>query len=138
MGKYLEALKLLYVENEINSELPEARTDNTDRSPFVSSVSSTSGNTESFQSPIEQESIPFSDHEIAEYKIDQLTQHDDRVFVRLCLLGVYGSSSLAMVEGYLNQWRQGSNVETNVNKKDNAGRYRANTWLLDHTEVKCR
>jgi uncharacterized NAD(P)/FAD-binding protein YdhS len=115
MGKYLEALKLLYVENEINSELPEARTDNT-----------------------EQESIPFSDHEIAEYKIDQLTQHDDRVFVRRCLLGVYGSSRLEMVQGYLNQWRLGSSVETNVNKKDNAGRHRANTWLLDHTEVKCR
>jgi hypothetical protein len=89
MGKYLEALKLLYVENELNSELPEARTDNTDISPFVSSVSFTSGNTEIFQPPIEQESIPFSDHEIAEHKIDQLKQHDDRVFVRRCLLGVF-------------------------------------------------
>jgi hypothetical protein len=129
MGKYLEALKLLYVDSEENSEFLETHTDKADGSPFVSSVSSTTKDIINSLSKDKLESIPFSDHEIAEQKIDHLKEHGDRVFVRRCLVGVYGSSRLEMVEGYLNEWRQGSNDETNVNKKENVGRHRANTWL---------
>ncbi len=43
MGKYLEALKLLYGEDEKTSETPKARTDKTDRRAFVSNVSTIVG-----------------------------------------------------------------------------------------------
>ena len=131
MGKYLEALKLLYGDDEKNCETPKARTDKTDRSPFVSNVSSSSGGFNEISPENEQESIPFTDHEIAEYKINGLTLREDRAFVRQMLLGAYGNNRLTLVDQYLSEWHIGATAEVVEVKKENAGRHRANTWLRE-------
>jgi hypothetical protein len=129
MGKYLEALKLLYGDDEKSCETPKTRTDKTDRSPFVSNVSSSSGGVNEILPKNEQESIPFTDHEIAEHKINELTLRDDCVFVRQMLLGAYGKDRLALVNLYFDEWRKGAESEPIEVKRENAGRRRANTWL---------
>ncbi len=135
MGKYLKALKIFYLEDK-NDETPINGTDKTDRSPFVGNVGATSEDINDFSSSDDPDSVPFTDHEIAEHKIDQLTLHDDRVFLRRCLIGVYGSKRLDIVNGYLEQWRQGSDAEPQEIKKNNSGRYRANVWLRDRGNAK--
>lgn len=67
--------------------------------------------------------------ERAESMIDQLELHDDRVFVRRCLIGIYGADRLAAFQRYLAKWNEGAANETNAIKKQNAGRFRANCWL---------
>ena len=129
MGKYLEALKLLYGDNEKSCETPKTRTDKTDRSPFVSNVSATSGGFDEISSENEQESIPFTDHEIAEHKINTEVHRDDRSFVRQQLIGAYGAERLTRVNDYLEQFKIGMQSVTESHKKSNAGRKRANTWL---------
>jgi hypothetical protein len=129
MGKYLEALKLLYGDNEKSCETPKTRTDKTDRSPFVSNVSATSGGFDEISSENEQESIPFTDHEIAEHKINTEVHRDDRSFVRQQLIGAYGAERLTRVNDYLEQFKIGMQSVGEPHKKSNAGRKRANTWL---------
>jgi len=131
MGKYLEALKLLYGDSQNISDSLEPRTDITDNPPFVSTVSSTSGDIENIQASNDQDSPPSTDHELAEYKINGLRLREDRVFIHQKLVGIYGKKRLDLVNQYFDEWRKGSEVETNVNKIENAGRYRANTWLRD-------
>ena len=80
----------------------------------------------------EQDSIPSTDHELAEHKINGLEMREDREFVRRKLKGIYGKKRLDLVNQYFDEWQKGSDAETNVNKIDNAGRYRANTWLRDN------
>lgn len=72
-----------------------------------------------------------SNQEHSERKINSLRLHDDRVFVRQTLIGIYGSKRLALINEYLAQWQEGSKEELNEIKKDNAGRLRANIWLRD-------
>lgn len=137
MGKYLEALKLLYGDDEKNNETPKPRTDKTDRSPFVSNVSnvsSSSGGLNENSEENEQKSIPFTDHEIAEHKIAAEAHRDDRAFVRQQLLGVYGAERLSRVDAYLEQYRIGAESVTESRKKSNTGRRRANTWLLSKVD----
>ena len=129
MGKYLEALKLLYDDNEKSSETPKTRTDKTDRSPFVSNVSAGSGGFDEISPENEQESIPFTDHEIAEHKINTEVHRDDRSFVRQQLIGAYGAERLSRVDEYLKQVKIGAESVDEPHKKSNAGRRRANTWL---------
>ncbi len=132
MGKYLEALKLLYGDSENISDSLEPRTDITDNPPFVSDVSSTFRDIENIQASNEQASVPFTDHELAEYKIKGLRLRDDRVFIHQRLLGIYGKKRLDLVIQYFDEWRKGSDAETINYKKDNAGRYRANVWLRQY------
>ena len=131
MGKYLEALKRLYSEPEIIQESLEKRTDITDKStlstPFVSNVSTCLEENKNF--PDEINPIPFTDHELAEHKISQLKLRDDRTFLRQQLLGVYGEARLEVVNKYFIEWLKGMDAEPVEIKKENAGRYRANTWL---------
>jgi hypothetical protein len=135
MGKYLEALKLLYGDSDNISDSLEPRTDVTDKGlPFVSTVSSTSRDIENIQASNEQASVPFTDHELAEHQINGLRLRDDRVFVHQKLIGIYGKKRLELVNQYFDEWRKGSKAETNVNKIENTGRYRANTWLRDRHE----
>ncbi len=75
--------------------------------------------------------IKTTDHEMAEQLINSLELHDDRVFVRQCLIGIYGSDRLAVVQEYFNQWYVGSSSEPISQKKENAGRYRANVWIRE-------
>ena len=75
--------------------------------------------------------IKTTDHEMAEQLINSLELHDDRVFVRQCLIGIYGSDRLAVVQEYFNQWYVGSSSEPISHKKENAGRYRANVWIRE-------
>ena len=135
MGKYLEALKLLYGDSDNISNILEPRTDKTIKSPpdtpFVGFDGSTSRDIENIQASNEQDSTPFTDHEMAEHKINGLRLRDDRVFVHQKLIGIYGKKRLDIVNQYFDEWRKGSEAETNVNKIENAGRYRANTWLRD-------
>ena len=81
----------------------------------------------------EEEDDP-SDQEIAESHIDCLRLRDDRIFVRQCLVGLYGSKRLALVKLYLEQWQIGSDAEPIQFKKGNAGRHRANVWLREKFE----
>ena len=81
--------------------------------------------------PSIDEPIPFTDHEIAEHKIDQLKLHDDRVFVRQKLIGIYGTKRLDIVNKYFEQWRLGVEGEPQEIKQENAGRHRANTWIRE-------
>ena len=129
MGKYLEALKLLYGDDEKSCETPETRTDKTDRSPFVSNVGSSSGGNNQILPGNVQDSVPFTDHEIAEHKIDTEVHRDDRPFVRQQLIGVYGAERLTRVDAYLKQLKSGAESVGESYKKSNAGRGRANTWL---------
>ena len=131
MSKYLEALKLLYGDSENISDSPEPRTAVTDVRAFGSNGSSTSGDIENIQASNDQDSPPSTDHELAEHKINGLRLRDDRVFVHQRLLGIYGKKRLDLVNQYFDEWQKGSDAETNVNKLENAGRYRANTWLRD-------
>ena len=78
--------------------------------------------------------VPFTDQELAEHKINGLRLRDDREFVYRKLKGTYGEKRLDLVNQYFDEWRKGSDAETNVNKIENAGRYRANTWLRDRHE----
>jgi len=65
----------------------------------------------------------------AENLVSGLALHDDRVFVHQCLIGIYGTKRLEVANKYLEQWQQGSDAEPIFFKKDNAGRFQANTWL---------
>ena len=131
MGKYLEALKLLYGDDEKSCETPKARTDKTDISPFVSNVSASSRGCDESSLENEQESIPFTDNEIAEHLINDLDLRDDQSFVRQMLLGAYGKERLALVNQYFSEWRKGKESEPIGVKKENAGRWLANTWLRE-------
>jgi hypothetical protein len=75
-------------------------------------------------------------HKQAELLVCSLKLHDDRVFIRQQLIGVYGSDRLAIVREYLNQWQLGSNSEPASHKKENVGRYRANVWLRERDNAK--
>ena len=79
----------------------------------------------------EQVSVPFTDQELAEHKINGLRLREDREFVHRKLKGIYGEKRLILVIQYFDEWQKGSDAEKNVNKIENAGRYRANTWLRD-------
>ena len=69
--------------------------------------------------------------EQAESSIDSLNLHDDRVFVRRCLVGVYGEDRLAIIQQYLSEWKIGAASVAMEVKKENAGRHRANVWLRE-------
>jgi len=135
MGKYLEALKLLYGEGGNISDSLEPRTDKTIKSPlgtpFVGFDGFTSRDIENIQASNEQDSLPFTDHELAEHQINGLRLRDDRVFVHQRLLGIYGKKRLELVNQYFDEWRKGSEAQPEGHRKENAGRYRANTWLRD-------
>ena len=88
-----------------------------------------SNNSDAIDLQTQDESVPFTDHEIAEHKIDQLNLRDDRAFVRQMLLGAYGKDRLTLVDRYFNEWRKGVESEPIEVKKENAGRWLANTWL---------
>ena len=70
-------------------------------------------------------------HEQAERLVCSLTSHDDRVFIRQQLIGAYGSDRLVIIQEYFNQWYVGSSSEPISQKKENAGRYRANVWIRE-------
>ena len=129
MGKYLEALKLLYGDNEKSCEIPKAGTDKADKSPFVSNVGSSSGGFNEFFPGNDPDPVPFTDHEIAEHLINTKVHRDDRSFVRQQLIGAYGAERLIRVDAYLEQFRLGAGSVKQPHKKSNAGRRRANTWL---------
>jgi len=131
MGKYLEALKLLYGDSDNISDSLGPRTDVTDNPPFVSEVSSTSRDIENIQASNEQDSTSLTDHELAEHQINGLRLRDDRVFVHQRLIGIYGKKRLDLVNQYFDEWQKGSNAQPEGHRKENAGRYRANTWLRD-------
>ena len=75
------------------------------------------------------EIVSHLNHQKAESLVSLLKLRDDRVFVHQCLIGIYGTKRLDIVNKYLEQWQQGSDAETIRIKKDNAGRHQANTWL---------
>jgi len=134
MSKYLEALKLLYGDSENISDSPEPRTAVTAKGPNVSNGSSTSGDIEYIQASNDQDPPPSTDHELAEHKINGLRLRDDRIFVHQSLIGIYGKERLEMVNQYFDEWQKGSDAEPEEHRKDNAGRYRANTWLRDRND----
>ncbi len=80
--------------------------------------------------------IPFTDHDIAEHIISSEVHRDDRSFVRQQLIGSYGADRLKRVDGYLEQFRIGSESVQEPHKKSNAGRKRANTWLRNKINVR--
>jgi hypothetical protein len=131
MGKYLEALKLIYGDDEKNHEISIRRTDKTDKSKSVSNVSTTLEGNNNFLPESDPESIPFTDHEIAEHKIDIEVHRDDRSFVRQQLIGAYGEERLSRVNVYLEQFNLGAASVSEPHKKTNAGRRRANAWIRE-------
>jgi hypothetical protein len=129
MGKYLEALKLIYGDDEKSCEAPKAGTDKTDKRASVSNVSSCFGGFNGNFPENDPNPIPFTDHEIAEHLINTEVHRDDRSFVRQQLIGAYGAERLSRVDAYLAQFRIGAESVTEPHKKSNAGRRRANSWL---------
>jgi 2,3-bisphosphoglycerate-independent phosphoglycerate mutase len=75
------------------------------------------------------EVVSYLNHQKAESLVSCFKQRADRVFVRNCLVEINGNERLEVVNKYLEQWQQGSDGEPISFKKDNAGRYQANTWL---------
>jgi hypothetical protein len=132
MGKYLEALKLLYGEDENIPETLNSGTDKTIKSPFVGSDGSTSGHIRNIQAEIDLDTVPFTDHEIAEHMISKEVHRDDQSFVRQQLIGTYGAARLKRVDEYLEQFTIGSDSVDQPHKKSNAGRRRANTWIREN------
>ena len=47
----------------------------------------------------------------------------------LVQFNINGTKRLDIVNKYLEQWQQGNSAEPISIKKDDAGRYKANTWL---------
>lgn len=47
------------------------------------------------------------------------------------LLGFYGTKRLNIVNEYVEQWHLGKEAQSVEIKKENAGCYRANTWLRE-------
>jgi hypothetical protein len=80
------------------------------------------------------EIVSYLNHKKAEGLVNSLKLHDDRIFVHQCLNGIYGTKRLEIVNKYLEQWQQGSSAEPINIKKDNAGRYQANTWFRKSLE----
>ena len=75
-------------------------------------------------------------HQKAENFVSSLKLREDRIFVHRCLIGIYGTERLDVVNKYLEQWQQGSDGEPVTVKKSNAGRYQANSWLRKLIERK--
>ena len=105
MGKYLEALKLIYGDDEKSYEAPKAGTDKTDKRASVSNVSSCFGGFSGDFPDNNPDPVPFTDHEIAEHLIDTEVHPDDRSFVRQQLIGAYGEKRLARVSAYFEQFK---------------------------------
>ncbi len=160
MGKYLQMLDELYQPEEIkqiSTEIEVTKPTKALLSPFVTShikdiqffsgAEPENANSDTHKEKTVKASkqevtkptkgiavakdIKTTDHEMAEHLINSLELHDDRVFVRQCLIGIYGSDRLAVVQEYFNQWYVGSSSEPISRKKDNAGRYRANVWIRE-------
>lgn len=72
--------------------------------------------------------------EKSEELIRTIKHRDDRKFVYECLSGVPGDDRITLVNQYLVQFQQGSEAEPGPIKSENAGRYRANTWLRERNE----
>jgi hypothetical protein len=131
MGKYLEALKILYGEDEKTQKPPEVEPAKPAKGGFGGFAGS---RLEHFQENLsEPEPIPFTDHEIAEHKISDEVHRDDQSFVRQRLIGIYGAKRLELVDQYLRHFNEGSNSVEETHKKSNAGRFKANTWLREHS-----
>ncbi len=140
MGKYLQALKLIYGDGENNYEPLEQGTDKTDNSPIdisdVGNVSSTFAHIKRISS--HKDTISITNHELAEHKVAQLMLRDDQIFLRRCLVGIYGSKRLEIVNQYFEEWQRGREIEVSSIRKENAGRRRANTWIRERMENKAR
>ena len=67
----------------------------------------------------------------AESFVGSLKLHEDRVFVRQKLIGIYGKKRLDIVNKYLEQWRMGVEAESVPIKQENAGRQRATAWIRE-------
>jgi hypothetical protein len=76
-----------------------------------------------------EEVVSHLNHQKAESLVNNLKLRDDRGFFHKCLIGIYGTERLEVVNKYFEQWQQGSDGEPMSFKKENAGRYQANTWL---------
>jgi hypothetical protein len=77
------------------------------------------------------EIVSYLNQQKAERLVSSLELHDDRVFVHQCLVGIYGTKRLDIVNEYLHQWRLGVEAEPVAIKQDNAGRHRANVWIRE-------
>ena len=77
------------------------------------------------------EIVSYLNQQKAERLVSSLELHDDRVFIHQCLIGIYGTKRLDVVNKYLEQWRLGVEAEPVGIKQDNAGRYRANVWMRE-------
>ena len=167
MGKYLQMLDELYQpeeKNQISKEREVTKPTKALLSPFVSANSkdiqffsdSKLPNTNSNKH--EEKTVKASkreltkptkgidgvkeakptDQEISEHLIGSLELHDDRVFVRRRLIGIYGEKRLDLVNQYFDEWQKGMDTEPVEIKKDNVGRKRANTWLRAKLENETR
>jgi hypothetical protein len=67
----------------------------------------------------------------AESFVSSIKLRDDRIFIHQCLIGIYGTKRLDIVNKYLEQWRLGVEAEPVAIKQENAGRYRANAWIRE-------
>jgi len=72
--------------------------------------------------------------EKSEELIRSIQLRDDRIFIRKCLSNVSGAERLALVNEYLEQWQQAADAEPISFKKENKGRFAANTWLRTRVE----
>ena len=82
------------------------------------------------------EVVSHLNHQKAESLVRTLKLREDRIFVHKCLIGIYGTKRLEVVNKYLEQFQQGSDGEPIIIKKGNAGRYHANSWLRKSFERK--
>jgi hypothetical protein len=73
--------------------------------------------------------VLLGDEEIINRKIGRLKLRDDRNYVRNQLKGIPGNKRLVVINQYFDEWQKGMDEQPDENKKENAGRKRANTWL---------
>ena len=71
------------------------------------------------------------DFEKSEKLISSIQLRDDRIFIWENLSGFSGTDRLAIVNEYLEQWQQAADQEPVSFRKDNKGRFAANTWLRE-------
>ena len=72
-----------------------------------------------------------SNHKSVYAVIDRLKLKDDRTFVLSRLDRIPTRLWVEAMQGYIKEWRDGMENEPVEHKKENAGRFKANQYLLN-------
>jgi hypothetical protein len=61
---------------------------------------------------------------------------EDVNFVRNCLFKLPKSSHRSVMSNYIREWMSGMYIDTIESRKQNSGRFRANSWLREYVSLR--